>query len=209
MTEDGILRGRNITQRVMPSPFPEANRRIIMAEGSVSGEYGNKQIWYEKVGSKIPELIRKNKGRTLVLMASHEDMERIVPEVEKELRDSPYPIYRQEKGKPTQALCGQFRVIKESVLFGVDTFWHGIDFKGDTLTQVIIPRIPFQRQDDALLMARKRMLPLEDYLTRYYYDIQIMLEQGIGRLLRSPNDRGVVVFLDSRIRKIGKNFLTS
>ena len=100
---------------------------------------------------------------------------------------------------PTVTLCDEFRVIKESVLFGVDTFWYGVDFKGDTLTQVIITRIPYSSPSDPLQMARKRR-DTNEFWKRYHYDMHIKLRQGMGRLIRCDSDRGRVVILDSRFR---------
>ncbi|NJL58616.1 MAG: hypothetical protein HC887_02140 [Desulfobacteraceae bacterium] len=97
-------------------------------------------------------------------------------------------------------MCEEFRALKESVLFGVDSFWYGVDFKGDTLTQVIITRIPYPSPYDALQMARKRTLSPKEFWSRYHYDTHIKLRQGIGRLIRCETDRGKVVILDKRYK---------
>jgi len=109
----------------------------------------------------------------------------------------PNPLLIQQKGCPTFNLCDEFRIIKESVLFGVETFWYGVDFKGDTLTQIIITRIPYPSPNDPLQIARKKMSQKE-YWSRYHYDTTIKIKQGIGRLIRCDTDRGKVVILDSR-----------
>ena len=111
-----------------------------------------------------------------------------------------YPLLIQRPGQPTVNLCDEFRAVKESVLFGVDTFWYGVDFKGDTLTQVIITRIPYPPPSEPLQTARKKVLTEKDFWNRYRYDTDIKMKQGIGRLIRCDTDRGRVVILDSRYR---------
>ena len=83
----------------------------------------------------------------------------------------------------------------------MDTFWYGVDFKGDTLTQVIITRIPYPSPVEPIQRARKNILPPGEYWRRYRYETDIKLKQGIGRLIRSETDRGRVVVLDSRFKK--------
>jgi ATP-dependent DNA helicase DinG len=80
----------------------------------------------------------------------------------------------------------------------VDTFWYGVDFPGDTLTQVIITRIPFPSPADPLQAARKKSRSPEEYWKRYRYDSDLKMKQGIGRLIRCDTDRGTVIILDSR-----------
>jgi len=82
----------------------------------------------------------------------------------------------------------------------VDTFWYGVDFRGDTLTQVIITRIPYPSPKDPIQMSRKAMMSPDRYWRRYSYEKDIKLKQGIGRLIRSQTDRGKVFILDSRFK---------
>jgi ATP-dependent DNA helicase DinG len=148
----------------------------------------------------IPRLILENGGRTLVLFASYADLEAIVPRVAGQVDGKGYPLLIQQRSMPTLPLCDAFRTIEESVLFGVDTFWYGVDFRGDTLTQVIITRIPYPSPSDPIQAARKQMLPPAAYWNRYRYETEIKLRQGIGRLIRCQTDHGRVVILDSRYR---------
>ena len=182
------------------SPFSRDAVKMILPEGVVSGSYGNKQVWLKTVAELMPALIRRNRGRTLVLFSSYSDLEAVAVLTGDEIAADGFPLLLQAPGQSTGNLIDEFRLIKESVLFGVDTFWYGVDFQGDTLTQVIITRIPFPHPFDPLQIARKRMLPAKEFWNRYYYEAMIKLKQGIGRLIRSENDRGQVVFLDSRCR---------
>jgi ATP-dependent DNA helicase DinG len=186
--------------RIIPSPFAADRMRIVVPEGAVSGKYGNKARWTDVVSEMIPRLILENGGRTLVLFASYADLEAIVPRVAGQVDGKGYPLLIQQRSMPTLPLCDAFRTIEESVLFGVDTFWYGVDFRGDTLTQVIITRIPYPSPSDPIQAARKQMLPPAAYWNRYRYETEIKLRQGIGRLIRCQTDHGRVVILDSRYR---------
>ena len=181
------------------SPFAKDAMQVVVPAGAVSGRYDNKEIWLERVVRLLPELIVANRGRTLVLFASYSDLAAVAERVAGPIREAGLPLLIQRKNMPTVTLCDEFRVIKESVLFGVDTFWYGVDFKGDTLTQVIITRIPYSSPSDPLQMARKRR-DTNEFWKRYHYDMHIKLRQGMGRLIRCDSDRGRVVILDSRFR---------
>jgi ATP-dependent DNA helicase DinG len=183
----------------IPSPFAAENRIIQVPDDALSGRFDNKPAWLARVAEKLPRLIRKNRGRTLVLFASYKDLMLVADKISMSL-ESEYPLLVQRPGVSTLNLCDEFRAVKESVLLGVDTFWYGVDFKGDTLTQVVITRIPYPNPRDPVQAARREMLTPRDYWSRYHYDTHIKMQQGIGRLIRSESDRGRVVILDSRYK---------
>jgi len=185
----------------IPSPFDPAAAEIAVPAEALSGAFECKEAWLSRVAELLPGLIRRNRGRTLVLFSSYGDMEAISARVADEIRTDGYPLLLQQSGVPTAALCDEFRAIRESVLFGVDTFWYGVDFPGETLTQVIITRLPYPHPQDPLQVARRNLLPREEYWRRYRYESAIKLRQGIGRLIRSESDRGRVVILDARYRR--------
>ena len=143
--------------KAIPSPFLKDQMEIYVHERAVSGSYHNKKAWLDAVIDILPELIRKNKGRTLVLFSSYFDLEQISKPIAEMIEDAGYPLLIQKQGVSTKTLCDEFRAIKESVLLGVDSFWYGVDFKGDTLTQVIITRIPFNHPSSPIQLARKRI----------------------------------------------------
>lgn len=185
----------------LPSPFAADVMELIVPEDAVSGKYENKAAWLAYVGDRVPRLIAENRGRTLVLFSSYQDMQEVAEQVGRSLDGERYPLLIQRPGQPTLTLCDEFRAVKESVLFGVDTFWYGVDFPGDTLTQVIITRIPYPPPSDPLLMARRKIMTPDLYWDRYRYDTEIKMRQGIGRLIRRHTDRGRVVILDARYRR--------
>ena len=184
--------------KLIPSPFSKDAMKIVVPRNAASGKFENKGAWIKSVVEILPELIKENRGSTLVLFSSYSDLEVIAEGVSEFL--TTYPLLIQQKGTATATLCEEFRSVRESVLFGVNTFWYGVDFRGDTLTQVIITRIPYPSFTDPVQMARKKILSPKDFWKRYYYDAEIKMKQGMGRLIRSDTDRGRVVILDSRYR---------
>jgi ATP-dependent DNA helicase DinG len=196
----GKTEGKEFRFEALLSPFDPAAAEIAVPMQAVSGAFECKEAWLSRVAELLPDLIRRNRGRTLVLFSSYGDLEAISARVADEIRADGYPLLLQQSGVPTVVLCDEFRAIRESVLFGVDTFWYGVDFPGETLTQVIITRLPFPHPQDPLQIARRNLLSREEYWRRYRYETAIKLRQGIGRLIRSESDRGRVVILDARYR---------
>ncbi len=183
---------------IIPSPFRDVDRRIIVPADAPSGDFRGREEWLAYVHGIIPRLVAANRGGVLVLFASHRDLRRTEAAVADGLTAAGFPVLSQRPGVPTSELSEEFRAVRESVLFGTETFWHGVDFRGETLTMVIVTRIPFPHPGEPLQMGRRRALSDSEYWERYRYDTAIRLKQGIGRLIRGEEDRGTVVILDSR-----------
>ncbi|KAF1077323.1 ATP-dependent DNA helicase [Halodesulfovibrio sp. MK-HDV] len=184
--------------RVAPPFTPDYS--LVVPSDAPSALYEHKKLWLEYTLNVLPKLIEYNDGATLVLCASYEDLEALRKNLEATY-DGSYPLLFQRKGEPATALIEEFRTTRESVLFGVETFWHGVDFPGKTLTQVVITRLPFPAPNSPLMDARKRFLPDGVFWERYRYETAIKFRQGAGRLIRRETDSGLVVVLDNRLLK--------
>jgi ATP-dependent DNA helicase DinG len=164
--------------------------------------------------SAAAECIRRvlgiTKGRAFCLFTSYSQMrdlyERLLPVLD-------YPILLHGSA-PRNTLLDQFRETPNAVLFGTASFWQGVDVQGEALSCVIIDKLPFAVPNDPVVAARMRFI--EDSGGKPFFEYQvpsavISLKQGFGRLIRSLDDRGVLVLLDPRIRqkRYGQVFLES
>jgi ATP-dependent DNA helicase DinG len=158
----------------------------------------------------IQRVLELSRGRAFCLFTSYAQMresyERLLPVLD-------FPILLHGTA-PRKALLDEFRSTPNAVLFGTSSFWQGVDVQGEALSCVIIDRLPFAVPSDPVVSAR--MKAIEENGGKPFFDYQVpsavlTLKQGFGRLIRSLEDRGVLVLLDPRVRtkRYGQTFLAS
>ena len=154
-----------------------------------------------KVAGAIARLAVGMNGRTLVLFTSTEEMNDIFEQVQLILEQHGIEPLLQDGMSLAEEHA--FRVTEQSVLFGVDRFWTGVDFPGRTLSQVIIVRLPNPNGSDPIVQHRKEVMDninKDDYWEKYYWPTtKLRLRQGFGRLIRKESDKGLFVVLDQRL----------
>ena len=159
------------------------------------------------VAKRVMEIVEESKGRALCLFTSHRSMKEVYDIVS---RDFPYTLYKQGDA-PRVQLIERFRSEVSSVLFGTESFWAGVDVPGESLSVVVIDKLPFPNIGDPVQDALKEELGRQ-YFTKCSVPAAVLaFRQGVGRLLRTVNDRGVVVILDCRVveKPYGKSFIRS
>ena len=164
----------------------------------------------EQAARTIQQVLQATQGRAFCLFTSYAQMRETY---ERLLATVGWPLLLQGTA-PRKALIEEFRQTPNAVLFGTSSFWQGIDVQGDALSCVIIDRLPFAVPSDPVVQARTRAIEVAGGKPFFEYQIPsavLTLKQGFGRLIRSLDDRGVLVLLDPRIerKQYGKAFLES
>jgi len=199
----------NATFMQLASPFDYLSRSILyVPEKSFpepsSAEYG------EAVCSRVLEILKISEGRALVLFTSFKGMDRMAEYLDSFLD---YPVLVQGTAS-RDGLLRTFREEKHSVLLAVASFWEGVDVVGESLSCVIIDKLPFEVPSDPVLQTRIQRITENG--GKPFFDFQVprailSLKQGIGRLMRSTSDSGVLAVMDVRLftKGYGRSFLRS
>jgi ATP-dependent DNA helicase DinG len=164
--------------------------------------------YYTAIAEEVLALCRLSQGRALVLTSSYRALEELRERVGKRL---PYSVLCQGDA-PRERLLGEFRDDVQSVLFATSTFWQGIDVQGESLSLLVIDKLPFAAPGDPLIEARCERIVRDggDWFAGYALPSAVLqLRQGFGRLIRSHADCGVVAILDPRLRtrSYGRRFI--
>ena len=159
---------------------------------------------------KICEVLKITKGRAFCLFTSYSQMRQVHEHL---LARVGFPLLLQGTA-PRNALLEEFRITPNAVLLGTSSFWQGVDVQGEQLSCVIIDKLPFAVPSDPVVAARMKAIEAEGGNAFAEYQIPtavIALKQGFGRLIRSLDDRGVLVLLDPRLQRqrYGRVFLES
>jgi ATP-dependent DNA helicase DinG len=168
---------------------------------------------YEEALAKwIAHFTEESHARAFVLFTSHRMMQAVAARMTAFFEKKGWNLIVQGTGLSRSRMLEAFREEGESVLFGTDSFWTGVDLPGEALSSVIITRLPFVTPDHPLTEAKLEEIEASggDPFQAYSLPEAILkLRQGVGRLIRSSKDRGSIVILDSRIltRSYGKAFL--
>ncbi len=192
----------------LPSEFDFTTQAVLFLPSDMpdprSPEFNRAAAW------QISEILDRTQGRAFVLFTSYAAMRDVHAVVSARC---PWPILMQGTA-PRTALLRDFRATPNAVLFATSSFWQGVDVVGDTLSCVIIDRLPFASPGDPLVKARIDAIDRQGGNAFQDYQIPLAtltLLQGLGRLIRTRSDRGVLAILDPRLTRMGygRRFLAS
>ena len=193
---------------IFDSPFDYAEQTLLYVPGRLPPPQS--PDFLAGLVAEIEKLLKLSRGRAFVLFTSHRNMNYAAKELSGRLS---WPCLVQGQA-PRSVLIDQFRKETDSVLFATHSFWQGVDVPGESLSAVIIDKLPFTPPDRPLFKARLQRLANEGrdpFMSYQVPEAIITLKQGLGRLIRSNSDRGLLAVLDTRImsRGYGQKFLRS
>lgn len=200
---------------IVKSPFDyERNMRVFVASDVPLPSAQEAKLALDVLADYLAFCIERVSGGSLVLFTSYTDMRAVATALEPKFQAWKRPFLMQGLDLSRTELAQQMRDRGNAILFGTDSFWTGVDVPGDALAQVIITRLPFDPPTHPITEARCdhirdqggnpfNELTLPDALVKF--------RQGVGRLIRTATDRGLITILDSRLlaKSYGRLFVDS
>ena len=200
---------KNIEEKIISSPFDyEKQMKVYIPNDTLDPNDINFLDDLEYFTEKI---IKKTEGRCFLLFTSYSSMNYMYNRLKNYFNKNEYTFIKQND-YPRHEMIEIFKNSKNPVLFGTDSFWEGVDVQGEQLKSVIIVKLPFKVPNDPVTEAiiedirKKGKNPFNDYQVP---QAVIKFKQGVGRLIRSKKDTGIITILDNRVIKksYGKKFL--
>lgn len=192
----------------VPSHFDYASQSILYIPRNIPEP--REDGWIRQACREIETIVEASRGRAFLLFTSYNQMELAYELLKNRL---PFPSFVQGQMSKS-GLLEAFRTTPHAVLFATNSFWQGVDVQGEQLSCVVIDKLPFSVPSDPVVAARIHQIDQSGGNAFYEYQIPaatILLKQGLGRLIRSKNDRGILAILDKRLltKSYGRAFLKS
>lgn len=190
------------------SPFDYESSTLLYVANDMPEP--NAHGYQQALDNAIISTAKTTGGRMLVLFTSYAALKKTAQAITGALAREDIFLFEQGEGASPNALLESFKSTDRAVLLGTRSFWEGVDVPGDSLSVLVITKLPFGVPSDPIIAARSELY--EDSFNEYYLPESILkFRQGFGRLIRAASDRGIVAILDRRVltKQYGKLFLES
>lgn len=196
-----LLDDKKLEQKVVESPFDYAKQSKLLITGFLPPPAD--KYFLPQALELIDNTLKYSPVGTLALFTSYKDLDAAYNKLNDHLYQQNRPLFAQGKFSSRSTILDEFKKYKNSVLLGTNSFWEGIDVQGESLSLLILFKLPFQVPSDPIVEAYIDKLTKENKDSFMHYllpNALLRLRQGFGRLIRSKTDTGVVIILDPRVQ---------
>lgn len=197
----------------LPSPFDFGSQvKVYLIKDIPDPQKDKSFVYTEKLKYWLNYFIDSTKGKALVLFTNSYLMKSVGNMMKEDLIEKNINLFIQGDGDSRKNILEKFKKDTNSVLFGLDSFWLGVDIPGESLSNLIITKLPFQVPDHPVIQARLEFIDERGGNSFMDYSLPeaiLKFRQGFGRLIRSRSDTGIIVILDNRIltKSYGRYFI--
>ncbi len=200
-----------IIEEIIDSPFDYEKQMTVYIPDDTKDP--NSLEFFSDIYEFIRKLIVKTDGRCFLLFTSYSSLNFVYNKLRSGLEKENYVLLKQGD-LPRHEMIEMFKMRDKAILFGTDSFWEGIDVQGDNLKSVVIIKLPFKSPEDPVteaIIEYMRKNNQNPFMNFQIPQAVIKFKQGVGRLIRSKTDTGIITILDNRVIKkaYGEKFLKS
>ena len=199
--------GERFQMLTAASPFDYFRQALVLAPDCLPDPSVNPVEYAGSLALLMRDLFSVTRGRALVLFTSYEMMNAVAATAHQLLADAGITLLVQGEGLSRESMTRHLKEDSDTVIFGAQSFWEGVDVAGEALSCVVLARLPFAQVGDPIIEARSEKIDREGGSSFRDYALPeavIKFRQGFGRLVRTKSDRGVVVVTDPRL--VTKNY---
>ena len=195
-----LLKDKQIHQIIVPSPFDYDTQSKLFLPSFLP--FPKDSFYVDQALKILNTLITNTKQGSMVLFTSYKDLNYAFRELQEPLYEQGIKLLAQGISGSRNTILNEFKRNKNSVLLGTSSFWEGVDVQGDSLSQLIVFKLPFQVPSEPLVEAYLEKLEAQNKNSFMHFMLPnalLKVRQGFGRLIRSKQDKGVVIILDKRV----------
>lgn len=198
---------------IADSPFDYRNNALLVIS-ETAPDPRDEAAYSAFLVEGLKRVLSLTRGRTLVLFTSYSLLEKVGHQMQEWMDNEKMHLLLHLPNTERDKLIQEFKAAENRVLFGCESFWEGIDIPGDALSCVVLTKLPFANPSDPLVRAKTKMIEKNNgnsFAEFMIPNVILKTKQGVGRLIRTMEDRGAIIIMDSRIIKksYGKQILAS